>query len=169
MLSNNIAKNKIQNVAVHPYAASDERGTLSLNVTAIGLSWFNPHSNWPAVSGSGTTVLVQAVSVDELVSPPVNLVKIDAEGVDLSVLKGMKHILAESPGVSIIVEWAPPLLLETGKDPFEIIHWLQEAGILNISVIDELNQKQISLDDAVASVKTGKLPCDWVGDLLAKR
>jgi FkbM family methyltransferase len=169
LLSNNVAKNKLQNIAVHPFAASDERGALSLNVTAIGLSWFTPHSNWPVVSGSGTSVEVQTVPVDDIVSAPVNLVKIDAEGVDLNVLKGMKRILSESPGVSIIVEWAPPLLVEAGKDPMEIIQWLQNAGFSKISVIDEKNQKQISLEDAVALVHGGKLPRDWVGDLLAQK
>ncbi len=169
LLSNNVARNKLQNIVIHPFAASNQRGTLPLNVTAIGLSWFNPHSNWPVVSGSGTSVEVQAVPVDEIVSPPVNLVKIDAEGVDLEVLKGMQRILSESPGVSIIVEWAPPLLTETGKDPMEIVQWLQDAGFSKISVIDENNEKQISLDEAVALVRAGKLPHDWVGDLFAQR
>jgi FkbM family methyltransferase len=169
MLSNNVSKNKLQNVVVHPVAAASERGTLSLNVTAIGLSWFDPHSNWPTVQGSGTTVEVQAVPLDEIISSPVNLIKIDAEGVDLDVLKGMKRILSESPGVSIIVEWAPPLLVESGKDPLEIIQWLQDAGFSNISVIDEKNKKQLSLEDALALVRAGKLPHDWVGDLLARK
>jgi len=169
LLSNNVAKNKLQNVAIHPFAASNQRGTLPLNVTAIGLSWFNPHSNWPAVSGSGTSLEVQAVPVDEIVSPPVNLVKIDAEGVDLDVLKGMTHILSESPGVSIIVEWAPPLLAEIGKDPLEMIRWLQDAGFSNITVIDEINQKQHSLDEAIALLRDGRLAHDWVGDLFAQR
>lgn len=169
MLSNNIAKNKLQNVVVHPVAAASERGTLNLNVTAIGLSWFNPHSNWPSVSGSGTSVEVQAVPLDEMISPPVHLVKIDAEGVDLDVLKGMKRLLSESPNVSIIVEWAPPLLAETGKDPLEMIHWLQDAGFSDLSVIDENNKKQHSLKDALALVREGKLPKDWVGDVLARK
>ena len=169
LLSNNIRKNKLQNVLVHPYAAASERGTLNLNVTAIGLSWFSPHSNWHSVQGSGTTVEVQAVPLDELIPSPVNLVKIDAEGVDLEVLKGMTHVLSESPDASIIVEWAPPLLAEVGKDPFEIVHWLQNAGFSRISAIDEKNKKQYSLDAASEMVRTNKLPHDWVADLLAQR
>jgi FkbM family methyltransferase len=169
LLSSNVQKNKLQNVVIHPFAAASQRGTLSLNVTAIGLSWFNPHANWPTVSGSGTSVEVQAVPVDEIVSPPVNLVKIDAEGVDLDALKGMKSILSESPRVSVIVEWAPPLLAETGKDPMEIIQWLKDAGFSKIAVINEISKKQQSLEDVVALVRASKLPHDWVGDLLAQK
>jgi FkbM family methyltransferase len=169
MLSNNVSKNKLQNVLIHPFAAASERGTLTLNITAIGLSWFNPHSNWPSVPGSGTTVEVQAVPLDEIIPSPDNLIKIDAEGVDLDVLKGMKRTLANSPNVSIIVEWAPPLLAETGKDPLELVRWLQDASFSKISVIDEKNKKQYSLDDALEMVRAQKLPHDWVGDLLAQR
>jgi len=61
------------------------------------------------------------------------LPKIDAEGVDFDVLKGM----------NIIVEWTPPLLAETGKDPFEIIQLLKDAGLSRISVIDEKKQKTV--------------------------
>jgi FkbM family methyltransferase len=169
MLSNNISKNKLQNILIHPFAAASERGTLTLNVTAIGLSWFNPHSNWPSVQGSGTSVEVQAVPVDDLVPTPVNLIKIDAEGVDLDFLMGMKRILADSPNVSIIVEWAPPLLAETGKNPLDIVRWLQAQGFAKISVIDEKNKRQLTLDEALQLVSAGKLPRDWVGDLLAQR
>jgi FkbM family methyltransferase len=169
MLSNNVSKNKLQNVLIYPFAAASERGTLTLNITAIGLSWFNPHSNWPSVPGSGTSVEVQAVPLDEIIPSPVNLIKIDAEGVDLDVLKGTKRILANSPNVSIIVEWAPPLLAETGKDPLELVRWLEDAGFSKISVIDEKNKKQYSLDEAIEMVRAQSLPHDWVGDLLAQR
>jgi hypothetical protein len=99
--------------------------------------------------------------LDEVISTSVDLVKIDAEGVDLDVLKGMTRILSESPNVSIIVEWAPPLLAEIGKDPLEIIHWLQGAGFSNISAIDERNKKQYPLAAAMDLVRAGKLPHDW--------
>ncbi len=112
---------------------------------------------------------VQAVPIDEIVSPPINLTKIDAEGLDLDVLKGMKRILSESFHVSIIVKWAPPLLMETGKDPLEIIKWLQDAGFSKISVIDVKNEKHSSLDEVIALVPAEKLPHDWVGNLLAQK
>ncbi len=169
LLENNIRKNNLQNVEIHPFAASDKQGTLTLNITAIGLSWFNPHTQWPTVQGSGTTVEVPTMPLDDVISSRVDLVKIDAEGADLEVLKGMKRILSENQNISVIVEWAPPMLEEAGKDPLELPLWLKEAGFTNISVLDEFYKKQLSLEEAVDLVKTKKLPTGWVSDLFAQK
>jgi FkbM family methyltransferase len=169
LLENNVRKNNLQNVEIHPFAASDKQGTLTLNITAIGLSWFNPHTQWPTVEGSGTTVTVPTMPLDDVISSRVDLVKIDAEGADLEVLKGMKRIFSENQNISVIVEWAPPMLEEAGKDPFELPRWLEEAGFTNISVLDEFYKKQLSLEEAIDLVKTKKLPAGWVSDLFARK
>ena len=169
LLENNVRKNNLQNVEIHPFAASTTRGTLSLNITAIGLSWFNPHSQWPTVQGSGTTVTVPTMPLDYVIKSRVDLVKIDAEGSDLEVLKGMKRILSENEDIAIIVEWAPPMLTEAGKNPLELPRWLQEAGFTNISVLDEFYKQQRSLDEAIDMVEAKKLPPGWVSDLFARK
>lgn len=169
LLEDNVKKNNLQNVEIHSFAASDTRGSLTLNVTAIGLSWFNPHGQWPSVNGSGTTVTVPTMPLDEVISSPVDLVKIDAEGADLEVLKGMKRILAESPEIAVIVEWAPLMLAEAGKDPLELPKWLQEMGFADISVLDEFYHKERPLEETLALLDAKKLPPGWVGDLFARR
>ena len=138
-------------------------------MTAIGLSWLPPHGNWPISEGGRRTVSVPAVPLDEIIQSPVHFVKIDAEGVDLEVLMGMKLILTENPRISVIVEWAPPLLAEAGKDPLELPRWLEEAGFRNIRVLDEQGQRHRSLEECVEMVRAGKLRRDWVGDLFAQR
>ncbi len=169
VLTDNVQRNQLSNVEIHPVAASSTRGTLELNVTAIGLSWFNPHSQWPTVKGSGSTVCVPAVPLDDIISSPIQVVKIDAEGMDLDVLKGMNRLLTENQEASVIVEWAPPLLVEIGKDPMELPRWLQEAGFNRICALDEIHKKQRSLEEAVEMVRAGNLPRDWVCDLFAQR
>jgi len=169
VLETNVRKNNLQNVKIHPVAAAKERGTLNLNVTAIGLSWIEPHANWPGSEGGRRTMSVPAVPLDEMIQSPVHFVKIDAEGVDLDVLKGMKHILAENPRISVIVEWAPPLLAEAGRDPLELPRWLQEAGFRNICLLDEQGQRQRTLKECIEMVRAGKLPRNWVGDFFAQK
>jgi FkbM family methyltransferase len=169
VLRGNVQRNRFRNVEIHPVAASNIRSTLELNVTAIGLSWFNPHSKWPVVKGTGTTVTVPALPVDDLVQGSIDVIKIDAERVDLDLLKGMQRILMENRSVSIIVEWAPPLLLEVGKDPLELPNWLRDAGFNKITVIDEIHNKLRALEEAIRMVQAGNLAKDWVGDLFARR
>jgi hypothetical protein len=109
------------------------------------------------------------VPLDEIVQSPVHVVKIDAEGADLDVLKGMKRILSENERVSIIVEWAPPMLVEADKDPLELPRWLQGAGFGRITVLDQLSNKRCSLDEVTERVLSRKLPPEWVCDLFAQR
>jgi FkbM family methyltransferase len=169
LLEANVQKNKLQNVEIHPFAASDTQGSLTLNITAIGLSWFNPHSQWPSVNGSGTTVTVPTMPLDAVVSSRVDLVKIDAEGADLEVLKGMRRILSENQEIAVIVEWAPLMLAEAGKDPLEMPKWLQEVGFANITVLDEFYHKERALQEAVGMFEDKRLPPGWVCDLFARK
>jgi len=169
LLRNNVKRNNLQNVDIYPVAASNVRGELTLNVSAIGLSLFELHSNWSKVARTGGTVTVPSMPVDELVHSTVDVVKIDAEGADLDVLKGMSRILSENKNISVIVEWAPPLIAESGKDPFELPRWLQEAGFKIVSVLEEPTNRRLTFEQASEMVKAKRLPAGWVGDLFAQR
>ncbi len=169
VLRENVRKNNITNAEIYPVAASDKRGDLTLNVSAIGLSLFSLHSNWPAMSRTNGTVRVPAMPMDELVHSPVDVVKIDAEGADLEVLKGMSKLLSENKNISVIVEWAPPLLADAGKDPLELPRWLQDAGFKIVSVLEEGTNRRLSLEEAIAMVRGKKIGSGWVGDLFAQR
>lgn len=169
LLRENVRRNELKNVEIYPVAASDVRGELTLNVSAIGLSLFELHSNWSKVANTTGTVTVPAMPMDELVHSRVDVVKIDAEGADLDVLKGMSRILSENKGISVIVEWALPLIAKSGKDPLELPRWLQDAGFKIISVLEEGTNKQLSLDHAIELFRQEKMSPGWVGDLFAQR
>ena len=169
LLENNVKRNNLQNVELYPVAGSNVRGELTLNVSAIGLSLFELHSSWSKVGRVGGTVTVPCMPVDELVHSPVDVVKIDAEGADLDVLKGMNRILSENKNISVVVEWAPPLLEQSGKDPFELPRYLQDAGLKIVSVLEEPTSRRLTLDQASEMVRSKKLAAGWVGDLFAQR
>lgn len=169
VLRNNIRMNNLTNVEVHPVAAAKERGEVELNVSAIGLSLLPLHESWPKVAGSGATVSVPAAPLDELISSRVDVVKIDAEGADLDVLKGMTRILSENHGISVIVEWAPLLLAQMGQDPLELPSWLRAAGFDRITVLDEETDQPILLETVLDRMNNNKLGFKWVGDLFAQR
>jgi FkbM family methyltransferase len=91
VLRYHLALNKIQNVTVHQVAAWDERTTLRLS---------DPHEQ---VTGGSTRTLavgegteVEAVPLDDVLGDRVDridLVKLDVEGADLHVLRGMAGTL----------------------------------------------------------------------------
>jgi FkbM family methyltransferase len=158
VLENNVRKNNLHNVKVYPVAAAKERGTLNLKCDCNRTLLAPPHANFPIPESGSRTVSVPAVPLDEIIQSPAHFVKIDAEGVDLEVLKGMKRILTENPRISLIVKWAPRLLAEAGKDALELPRWLEEAGFRNIRVLDEQRQRHRSLEECVEMVHRGKLP-----------
>lgn len=169
ILSENVRRNSLKNVTIHPVAAAKERGEVKLNVSAIGLSWFNLTEQWPKVQRSGTVAAVPAIPLDELISSHVDVMKVDAEGADLEVLQGASRILSDNPRIAVVVEWAPTMLSEAGKDPLELPEWLKASGFNRISVLDEQTDKPMKLEHAIRLVKTGRLPLNWVADLAAQR
>ncbi len=74
------------------------------------------------------TLNVSASRVDEHCPPgrPVRLAKIDAEGAELMVLRGLEGILARSPDLEIVLEWAPEHFSRAGYAPADILTWMSE-------------------------------------------
>jgi len=169
LLRENVRRNHLENVTVMPVAAAKKRGELVLNVSAIGLSWFELHSNWPKVEGATPTVTVPAVPLDEMITTRVDVAKIDAEGADLEVLQGMVGILTQNKDIALIVEWAPKMLADAGKDPFELPRWLEQKGFTRITVLNEQTNKPMSLSVVTELYNTGQVSATWVGDLFARR
>ena len=169
MLKENVRKNNLQIVEIHPYAAASTRGELTLQVAVLGFSALGPTLRWPNLPDIGHVVRVPAVPLDEIIVSPVDLVKISAEGADLEVLTGMERILSEYQRLSLIVEWAPLQLADAGKDPLELPRFLQEAGLGRIEVLDQYCNRRRSLKETIEMLRAGKLPNAWVCDLFVQR
>ena len=122
-------------------AVLDERSTMPLYVQEVrcGLnSLYGPDG--------GQSVLVETVSLDEALSgvPSIDLIKIDAEGAEPRILRGMRHIIATNPGLQIFVEFAPSLLLRAGTQPADFLDELLAWGF-DIQVVDDLSGELLPL------------------------
>jgi len=79
------------------------------------------------------TVDVDAQSLDALWRDghdfrPVDFIKIDAQGAEGDVLKGAAHLLAASPDVELVIEYAPKMMAEYGVGAEEMLDDLKAAG-----------------------------------------
>lgn len=81
--------------------------------------------------------------------PAVNVIKIDVEGAELNVLRGMRQMIARLPGLQIIIEYCPKNLRGSGVDPrtvydeikaggFNIYFIREDGGTQNIDSFDSL-------------------------------
>ncbi|MFN8641685.1 MAG: FkbM family methyltransferase [Candidatus Binatia bacterium] len=73
---------------------------------------------------------VRAVSLDDLLTdvPRLDFLKVSAQGVEVSVLRGARRVLERSPGVGILCSLAPGLLTRAGASAAALFEPLAERG-----------------------------------------
>lgn len=108
-------------------AASDHKGRAS-----IALSSGNHGDNRvfegvpPADMQGAEQVEIELARVDDLVSGPVDLIKIDTQGSEWLALQGARALLAASPRVALLLEFWPYAL--RGGKPEQLLAYLDSAG-----------------------------------------
>jgi FkbM family methyltransferase len=83
-------------------------------------------------SGSETDVVkVPLVSIDSFVARnpgPISFVKIDVQGYEFPVCKGMDKTIEENPEITVVLEYMPEAMRELGFEPADLIRWLDGRG-----------------------------------------
>lgn len=127
--------NGYSHLTVEGLAVTDRVGNLEFNVGPSGFDVYNsggavshPHARPQAFS----TQVVPCTTLDdychEWAVRNVDLVKIDVEGGELSVLKGMERLQGANPELRIVLEFADVTTNGFGYEARELGHWLQERG-----------------------------------------
>jgi hypothetical protein len=107
-------------------------------------------------------------TLKELGWPHVDLIKIDVEGAEVSVLSGMAQLLENQTDLKLVVEFMPELLHNAGVTPQQFfdkltsldpeIYFIDEAnGIVPIAVGDGSSL----VSRLLAAEISGNLLCTW--------
>lgn len=97
------------------------------------------------------TIKVEAVSLDEYFSQQhekIDILKIDAEGSEPLIFKGMKKLLASNSDIKIVCEFTPPNYKEQGLDP---------KAFLNEIIKQGFKVKLINLQSKLENISTERL------------
>jgi FkbM family methyltransferase len=132
VLRQNLTANGVaERVEVVPKALGDSTGRTRFYVSTGGemSSLFAP----PVAS---MPVEVDVVRADEVVSGPVDVVKLDIEGGELAALRGMEGLFAAAPPRALFLECNPALLERAGTSREELVAWLVAHGYA-VEWIDE--------------------------------
>ena len=112
LLRRSLALNGLEGtVTLHHCAAGEVPGTAELHVGAV-----YGHSSLLALPDSTGSETVEVRTMDDLVPPGtrIRLAKIDVEGFEPEVWRGMGRILSENPDMAALVEFGPEHLRRAG-------------------------------------------------------
>lgn len=148
-LVHNISTNGCQNVVLANVAVSAESGSGKLILED------DADHHWLSTRSDGAGFSVPTVSLDGFFSlrdwPPIHLIKIDAEGIEVSVLRGMRELSHRNPGAVIIVEFDEQNLARAGTTGEELAALLRDLGFTRGHIL-ERGMKAFSLQDALPSM-----------------
>jgi FkbM family methyltransferase len=147
ILQDNIGINGFEpegRATVYNLAVSDVEGAMKLAV----YDNINGHNTFFPDNADDQTIEVKTVSLDHHLShlEHIDVVKIDVEGAEQWVLKGMKRIILNNPEIKIIMEFAPVHIKRSGSDPSDFIREIRDMG-LDIQLIDEETGKIRDISD----------------------
>jgi len=121
-------------ITTHNYAASDQNGEAEFNIPwASDSAGFYEHPNAETIR----TQKVQMRKIDDVIGQqPVDIIKIDTEGHEVSVLHGLDRTLKANPNVKLIIELNPECLKRAGRSPEELLAVIKSYG-KEIYIVDE--------------------------------
>jgi FkbM family methyltransferase len=78
-------------------------------------------------------VFVPITKIDTFVArngslSPISFIKVDVQGYEFPVCRGMEQTLLENPNAVLALEYAPEAMSELGFEPEAMLRWLQERG-----------------------------------------
>lgn len=125
-LEENVRLNRFENVAVSSFAASDRRGECSF---FVGPQSHMGVSSLRRIAASSQTINVETRPLDDFDfgGKSINLAKIDVEGAECAVLRGMRGIL-NNDHPDLIIEVTDRALNEMGDSATELFGLLRELG-----------------------------------------
>lgn len=163
LLSSNVKINNCKNVILVNKAAAEVNKKAELFISP------NNEAHHSLVDNGGQErISVEAVSLDEFFgkrSKNIAVVKMDVEGGEYSVVKGMKNILKENRRLTLFTEFSPLALKKAGNSPSGYLNLLKSYGF-SIFVIDEKNSVvvPVNIPRLLSSYPPSR---DWHVNLLA--
>ena len=146
ILGKNVKVNNYKNIILEQKAVGDKHGRATLYQSDDP----GRHRIFPQTKAKGQ-VQVELTSLDKYfidsnLVDKINFIKIDIEGLEFSVLKGMENILKNNKKIKILFEFMPKNIMETGFMPIELLNYLTLYDF-KLYCIDEITEKLIHVSN----------------------
>jgi FkbM family methyltransferase len=141
LLLRNIELNGYKNIIPQQKAVANTTGKVKLFLDKLEPG---AHSLYKVRQSAKEAIMVGAISLDEFFAGkecPIDIIKIDVEGAEMTVLLGMTKIVKNNDNLKIFTEFWPPGLQKSGFSAQEYWHKLVENGFQYIYLINEQKQR----------------------------
>jgi FkbM family methyltransferase len=157
-----IKANNLRNISIHQLALGDQSGCGRLK---RGL--FNSGDNRLSANALPTSaddsVEARIVTLDDVLDgEPVDFIKIDVQGAEVNVLRGMKQIVEANPRLQLFVELWPYGLRAMGSSAEELLALMADYGFT--AEIQRRRSRSVAIDFRVVSEREF-----WYTDIYAFR
>jgi FkbM family methyltransferase len=163
LLAKNVKTNGFANVIAEQKALSDKPGKLKLYLDAV-----NKGDHRIYQTGNRPSIDIDAVTLDGYLGKAgrkVDLIKIDTQGAEVVILRGMKETLRQNPSVKLLIEFWPKGLSEFGHKATEILDILDGMNFKyrdiqeHTGTVVETNRQALLRDYTVQNEKFTNLFC----------
>lgn len=157
MLALNVSDNQRSNVRALNMAASDAPGTLAFYVNKFNLGDHRAYEHEKNISHK---ITVDAARIDDMLrghehAEQIDVIKIDVQGFEYSVVSGMVETLDKNPNVKIFTEYEPKSLLAAGTEPHKYLAFFFDRGF-KAYLINEAEAKISAIDlETLKGIKGG--------------
>lgn len=157
LLRANLWRNGCSNVRALPIAADSRRGHVSLVLFPEGgaatevtrdASYYEADSR-VSVDDIGN-VLVPTAPLDDLIEPPVHVMKLDTQFTEQEVIEGLRETIAASPELLIITEFGPRELRNRREDPLGVLSRWSDLGF-EIKVLRGTEEVSMEFEEIVSA------------------
>ena len=140
ILKKNAKINNYKNIILEQKAVGDKHGRTTLYQSDNPIN----HRIFPQTKRANSQVQVELTNLDNYFDSDmidkINFIKIDVEGMEFGVLKGMKNILKNNKNIKILFEFVPKDTMEAGFIPIELLNYLTSNGF-KLYCMDEKTKK----------------------------
>ena len=147
ILRKNVKINNYQNIILEEKAVGDKHGRVILYQSDHP----GNHRLFPQTKQAKGEVEVELTSLDKYfidsnLAEKISFIKIDVEGLEFSVLNGMKNILKNNKKIKILFEFVPENIMEVGFAPIGVLNLLTSIGF-KLYCIDERAKKLLRVSN----------------------